>query len=92
MESRYIDGVDAPAFDESVSDALEAAEHPLGGFSHQVAIENAEGQVYRVVTMGLGELVAAQEELALMDFTDVLTHSSDSTEGYDARFRPPVDT
>lgn len=95
MESRYIDGVPAARFDETLTEALmEDAACDEGGDPKRLGIENEARAVYRVFTVhGQAELDAAIEELALMDFTAVLhaSHNSASTDDYDLRFRPPGD-
>ncbi|WP_353981669.1 hypothetical protein [Salinicola endophyticus] len=95
MQSRYIDGVDVPSYDETLTEALmEDLACDEGGAQKRLGIENDKKVVYRVFTMhGQSELDAALEELALMDFTAVLhaSHNSSSTADYDIRLRPPGD-
>lgn len=96
MESRYIDGVVVPRFDDTLTEALmEDVAIDEGGAPKRLGIENGKRAVYRVFTVhGQAELDAAIEELALMDFTAVLhaSHNSVSTVDYDIRLRPPGDT
>lgn len=95
MENRYLDGVDVPPYDDTLTEALmEDAARDDGGAPKHLGIENEAKAVYRVFTAyGKAELEAAIEQLALMDFTAVLhaSHNSASTDSYELRLRPPAD-
>ncbi|MDN0081633.1 hypothetical protein QU487_02510 [Crenobacter sp. SG2305] len=89
MKHKYIAGVAVPAYDDKVSAAMEGASFDGGGNVLTIAIENEQGQVYRVFkTEGLREYMEALDSLFELGLIDLMgPHSAMSPEGYDNRFR-----
>lgn len=89
MKSQYIKGKDKPDFDARITEIVKKQSFDGGGNTMVLAIENREGDVYRVLSVtGLSEYMGAVNALLTLGFADLLAQSPTSREGYDSRMRP----
>lgn len=87
IESVYVYGVAIPSFDSAVSDVVNSYKLDSGGKPMKIAIENAEGKIYRVLTtLGLGAYMHAVSRLAEVGLDDTLADSMSGKSGYDSWF------
>jgi hypothetical protein len=94
IENRYIEGVAIPTYNRQVSRAVKLArgDNDGGGKAMAIAVENVEGQVYRVIqTVGMGAWMRLTSRLFGIGLEDVLASSVDSVGGYDSRFAPTAE-
>lgn len=97
MESRYIDGVPVPSYDDAITQAIErlAGERPdFGGGAPDcpAGVENPAGEVYRVIyAEGLGELVSLDHAIGDLGFRNRLADSGPSRDGLMSRYCPTGD-
>lgn len=93
FESTYVSGVAIPDFDRAISAALADSEFEGGGHTMVVAIENPEGQIYRVVECeGLGAYMHVTGVLEDLGLDDVLADEIEGADGLDSRFVVTEDT
>lgn len=87
FESIYIKSETIPAFDRAVSAAIDSYGIDGGGKEMQVAIENFDGSIYRVVTsIGMGAYIHATSSLLDLGLKDILANSIHGKDGYDSWF------
>ena len=86
--SRYTLGITLPHFDAAVSKAFDF-DLDGGGNKMVIAVENAEGKVYRVIeTTGMGAYMHTINALLAIGFTDDLAESLHGENGFDSRLVP----
>ncbi|MFB9160123.1 hypothetical protein [Chromobacterium violaceum] len=79
--------VTVPDYDEKISASIKTAEFDGGGYDMIIAIENQQGQVYRIIaTDGLAEYMKAIGKFQKLGMTDRLENVLNSKDGYDSRF------
>lgn len=87
IESVYVYGLAIPSFDSSISGVVNSYKMDSGGKPMKIAIENAEGKIYRVLTtVGLGAYMHAVSRLAEIGLDDTLADSMSGKSGYDSWF------
>ena len=87
FQSKYIKGETVPPFDDQISDAI--AEYGIegGGKRMDIAVENFEGRIYRVISsIGMGAYIHATSSLLDCGMRDTLAESLHGKDGYDSRF------
>ncbi|WP_110675932.1 hypothetical protein [Salinicola sp. RZ23] len=80
MAIGYIDGVDVPDYDDRVSAAIEKVQppedpdafNPFSGDEYLMGIANRDGEVYRVIGVGMTEGMRMERELADLGLRDVV--------------------
>lgn len=80
MAIGYIDGVSVPDYDDQVSAAIEKVKPPIDpdafnpfmGDEYRMGIANREGEVYRVIGVGMNEGMEMQDELYDLGLRDVV--------------------
>jgi len=92
IESKYIEGVLVPEFDSEVSRKLQSYEIEGGGNLMKIAIENFDGNAYRLIsTWGLGPYFHVVQSLHELGLRDSLDGKFESRNGTDAWFVPSAD-
>lgn len=87
IESKYVPGVGVPTFDEAVSDVVTDYGIEGGGNQMKIAVENAAGDVYRVITtIGMGAYLHSTFGLLKLGLKDLLAESIAGKDGYDSWF------
>lgn len=88
METQLIAGIAPLENDAALLQSLEEAVNPeLGGSDMVIGLRNAEGKVYRRITVsGLGNFMGAINALVGSGMADELEHSFGMREGCDAIF------
>ena len=87
LESKYIDGIEIPPFDEKVTEAI--ASYPIdgGGKTMVVGVQNLGGEVYRVIQVtGMGAYINITSELSSLGLIDELAESIYGQNGLDSLF------
>ena len=80
MAIGYIDGVSVPDYDDRVSAAIAKVQapvdpdvfNPFSGDDYLLGIANREGEVYRVIGVGMTEGMKMEKELAGLSLRDVV--------------------
>jgi hypothetical protein len=86
IESKYIGSVQIPEFDQEVNNSLGSIIDD-GGNEMVTAIENFEGEIYRVIkTSGLGAYMNVVSVLADIGLEDTLAGNIYGKDGYDSWF------
>lgn len=89
IESKYIAGVTIPEFDSEVSEIVEECGLEGGGKDLEIAIENLEGKIYRVLTTtGMGAFMHLTQGLLGLGFEDNLADDFSGKNRYDCWFIP----
>jgi len=89
IESKYIAGVAIPEFDSAVSKMVEEYGLEGGGKDMEVAIENLEGKIYRVLTAtGMGAFMHVTQGLLDLGFEDKLADDYSGNNRHDCWFIP----
>ena len=87
IQSKYIKGEVVPSFDDSVSAAIAGYGIDGGGKAMEIAVENFEGRIYRVLTsIGMGAYIHATSSLLDLGLKDILAESLHGKDGYDSWF------
>lgn len=89
VESKYIAGIAIPEFDSAVSRMVEEYGLEGGGKDMEVAIENLEGKIYRVLSAtGMGAFMHVTQGLLGLGFEDKLADDYSGKNRYDCWFIP----
>ena len=87
LESRYVENETVPAFDETISKFVSSYGLHGGGNEMAIAIENAQGRIYRVIaSTGMGAYIHATSALIGLGLRDLLVDSLSGKNGYDSWF------
>lgn len=91
LESHYIEGVTVPFFDAQISQIVNSYGIDGGGNAMVVAIENADGDVYRLIrSHGLGAYMHVTQALLGLGFDDVFADEPGEN-GIDSYFVPTAE-
>lgn len=89
IESKYISGAAIPKSDSAVSEMVEDYGLEGGGKDMEIAIENPEGKLYRVLTTtGMGAFMHVTQGMLGLGFVDKLVNDFSGKSRYDAWFVP----
>ncbi len=90
IESKYISGVAIPNFDSAVSKMVDEYGIEGGGHDMEIAIENTDGKIYRVLTAtGMGTFIHVTQGMLGLGFEDKIPVDDLSGKyGYDSWFLP----
>ena len=87
FKSKYIKGETVPPFDEHISGAIVEYGIEGGGKPMEIAVENFDGRIYRIVTsVGMGAYMHATSSLLDLGMKDTLAESLHGKDGYDSWF------
>lgn len=87
MEDRYIDGIKKSSRDDAITLVAEKAKNKeMGGKKMVIAIENDDGEIYRILSIdGLGGYIALAQGIAGLGLKDL--HAENLSPGqYDSLF------
>jgi hypothetical protein len=89
IQSKYISGTTIPEFNSAVSALVEEYALEGGGKDMEVAIENLDGKIYRVLTTtGMGTFIHVTQGLLGLGFVDKLANDLSGKNHYDCWFTP----
>lgn len=101
MESRYIDGVAVPDYDDRVSQIIEAVMpeeeddpevfNPFLGDEYRMGIANQDGEVYRTIGVGMTDGIRLNEALSEIGLRDAVGERG-SIRGLHFLMRPDSET
>lgn len=87
LESKYIEGIEVPPFDDKVTGAIESYPIDGGGKTMVIGVGNLAGNVYRVIqATGMGAYINITSELASIGLIDELAESIYGQNGLDSLF------
>lgn len=87
MKNKYIEGVSPSKLDAKISEiATEVESEEFGGGAMVVAIQNEEGEIYRVITTyGLSSYLGLVQPIAELGLTDIYADEM-NPQKYDSLF------
>lgn len=90
MRSNYLPNVTVPEYDTAITEALQKIDFDGGGTTMVIAVENRDGQVYRLIKVeGMSNYLDTVHAITVLGFKDLIgPYSPTSKEGYDNRFQP----
>ena len=87
LETKYIEGIDIPPFDEQVTKAIDSYPIDGGGKTMVVGLQNLDGDVYKVIhATGMGAYINITSELSSLGLIDELAESIFGENGLDSLF------
>ena len=87
IKSQYIKGEIVPSFDKVVTSAIKSYGIEGGGNSMRIAIENFDGNAYRIIEcIGLGAFMHVVSKLQEIGLKDILESGGSMKNGCDCWF------
>ncbi|WP_116368677.1 HNH endonuclease [Parahaliea mediterranea] len=87
LESKYINGEEAPIYDNKISELIEDCDGPGGGKTMRIGIRNESGKIYRVIaSTGLGSFMSITSSLGKIGLVDELYDIETTKDGFDCIF------